>query len=232
MTQRIVIPVGSKTAENPLICSNYVQWIRAYFPDAELIVVDGSDSEHIHTLLSDISGVLMTGGVDVNPKHYNQAPHKKIGEINNDRDAVEMDVVKYAFSQRIPILGICRGLQIVNIFCGGTLFQDIESTGRASHKRDMEAQRDGIHTVCIQPGSRLASILHTNDLTVNSSHHQSVDVVGKGLTVSAVAEDGTVEALEGQNPDHPILLVQWHPERLENQQSSQLLLGAFSKAMQ
>ncbi len=228
---RILISVGDKNAANPLICSNYRNWIGNYCPDAEIIVVDASDLSRIEILMKDVGGVLLTGGCDINPALYHRPQDSKTVNVNEERDALELAILAPVFSQKIPLLGVCRGFQIVNIFLGGSLHQDIESLGLPSHKRDMDAGIDAKHVIQIERSSKLAAILGATDLTVNSSHHQSVDAVGKSLAVAAHAGDGTIEALEGTDPLHWVMLVQWHPERMKDMKWSAKILGAFKAAM-
>lgn len=231
MSGRILVSVGSKTAQDPRICTNYVRWLSAFFPDAEVVVVDVHDWQQIDAIIPTVNGVVLTGGADMDPALYKQARHHTT-KPDRERDTLEWAILKHVFAAHLPLLGICRGLQITNAFLGGTLVQDIESLGRPTHKRDEVAGRDRPHAIRIDPSTMFSRIVGATNLTINCSHHQSADRIGDGLRLAAVADDVTVEALEGISPDdHWIMLVQWHPERLEDQHSSTLLLQAFRSTM-
>ena len=163
-------------------------------------------------------GFLLPGSkADVDPRAYGALRHEKTDPADPKRDEVDRVLLEDAFVSRKPVLGICYGLQSLNVFKAGTLIQDIESKidhsiGRAVAKA---------HTITVEPQSRLAEIVATDSpsgvVAVNSSHHQSADIVGDGLRVVArCSEDGVVEALEGTASDHFVLAVQWHPERSVN----------------
>jgi len=163
--------------------------------------------------------VLLPGSrADVDPQKYGAARHEKTAETDARRDAVDRLLLEDAYRERKPVLGICYGLQSLNVYRAGTLVQHIESpidhsAGRAVPKA---------HTVTIEPQSLLSEIVGDaasvgKSVAVNSSHHQSADAVGDGLRVAAhSAEDGIIEALEGTAPGHFVLAVQWHPERSVN----------------
>ncbi len=160
--------------------------------------------------------VLLPGsGADVDPAKYGAARHKKTAPADAKRDTVDELLLDDAYEHRKPILGICYGLQSLNVYQSGTLVQHIESVINHSPGRTVAKA----HTVTIEPESRLAEIVGASEqVAVNSSHHQSAEVAGKGLRVVArSAEDGVIEALEGTAPEHFVLAVQWHPERSVNQ---------------
>lgn len=158
-------------------------------------------------------GLLFPGGADVDPRYYNEEPHEKLGEVDPEYDAFWLSAARYAREHRRAVLGICRGLQLLNVAFGGTLYQDLsERPGKTLGHRQHEHRHITIGTACIEPGTRLRRILGEETVPINSLHHQSVKEPGKGLTVSAYAEDGVVEGLE--SPDGLIVAVQWHPEDL------------------
>jgi len=163
--------------------------------------------------------VLLPGSpADVDPQKYHARRHKKTAPADAKRDTVDDLLLQDAFKTHKPVLGICYGLQSLNVYRSGTLVQHIESPINHSPGRKVAKA----HTVKIEPKSRLAEIVDASldaekTVAVNSSHHQSADAVGAGLRVVArCAEDGTVEALEGTAPEHFVLAVQWHPERSVN----------------
>lgn len=152
-------------------------------------------------------GLLMPGGVDIEPARYGQKTDEKCGKIDTDRDAAEWWMLEAFLPTQKPVLGICRGIQMLNVFQGGTLHQHIDGHS------DFKSRGTGCHRVNVVPGSRLESIVKESCLTVNSLHHQAVDALGKDMEVCAVSEDGIVEAVV--HTAHPFFLgVQWHPEHM------------------
>jgi putative glutamine amidotransferase len=163
-------------------------------------------------LLSRVSGLMLTGGGDVDPQVYGEAPHATIGRVIPERDAFEMALCRQALARRMPVLAICRGQQVLNVATGGTLVQDIPSQLAGAKDHDPDTERWAVaHQVNILPGTRLRAILGTDTVAVNSFHHQAVKDPGRGVVVSARAEDGVVEGIEV--PEQPFVVgVQWHPE--------------------
>lgn len=159
--------------------------------------------------LTGMAGLLLMGGTDVDPARYGSNAIPETDEPDYARDRAELDLIEEAVSREMPILAICRGLQILNVYHGGTLIQHLGST---RHAVDTEDKGAIAHEVSIEPESLLGRLAGTTRWSVNSRHHQAADKIGAGLTVVARdAEDGTVEGLE--RPDRPfVLAVQWHPE--------------------
>lgn len=174
-----------------------------------------------------LDGVLLAGGVDMDPATYGEEKTPLCGAIDPARDLVELQLVRWALADGKPVFGICRGLQVINVATGGTLYQDVSAECTAAIKHDYFPttgwQRDyPAHEVKLVNGTRLQQALATSSLTVNSMHHQGVDRLGDGLTVSALAPDGLIEGLE--LPNHPYLTaVQWHPESMASDHSSRML---------
>lgn len=165
--------------------------------------------------LDGVAGLVLTGGEDVAAERFGQAPHPAMGTPHGARDDCEIALARAAAERRVPTLAICRGAQVVNVALGGTLIQDIPSLRPAASNHDQSVRRtERVHGVAIEPGSALAETVGETLITVNTSHHQSVDVVAPGLRVSAVSPDGIVEALEPLASDWWMLAVQWHPEEL------------------
>jgi putative glutamine amidotransferase len=156
--------------------------------------------------LGALDGLLLSGGLDLNPALYGQDKHPEADEPNDARDRMEMGLLHEALERDVPVLAICRGMQLFNVEHGGTLQQHM--TGHQLHPED---RGEPAHGVNVEAGSRLAAILGGDRAAVNSRHHQAVDRVGEGLVVSARAEDGTVEALERADKRFAVA-VQWHPE--------------------
>lgn len=194
-----------------------------------------SDLSVIPEYLSRLDGLLLTGGADIEPSRYGQQPHPKLGETDPERDAFEIALVQQALAQDIPVFAICRGIQVVNVALGGTLYQHLpdECPSNIAHRQsDIGlARSDFSHTIEIKPTSRLASIVESSHISVNSHHHQAVREVAPGLEPVAWAPDGVIEALE--SPRHRFLLaVQFHPEETyPHDPPSQQLFAAFLKAL-
>lgn len=166
-------------------------------------------------LLDGVDGLLLTGsGPDLPPRLYGERQRYKFPLVSERRADFELDLVSQARDRDLPLLGICGGMQTVNVACGGSLFQDIPS--QVQHALDHSQQKNAIyvsHPVAVTPKSLLRKIVDRATLMVNSSHHQSVKQVAPSLVASAVAPDGIVEAIE--SPQHRFLLaIQWHPEFL------------------
>jgi putative glutamine amidotransferase len=163
-------------------------------------------------MVEHLDGLVLTGGADVEPKHYGQSPDEGLGAIEPDRDAWEMALLAAARDKGIPILAICRGMQLLNVVCGGTLRQHLELDEGAGHPQWDVDGHEMTHGVNVVEGT-LTAELFPGEIGVNSLHHQVIDEVGEGLVVSAKASDGVVEGLE--TPDGLIVAVQWHPELLK-----------------
>lgn len=162
--------------------------------------------------LMECDGLLMPGGDDIDPKHYGREREAKCGKSNPVQDSGELAVLETFLTTGKPILCICRGEQLMNVYCGGTLHQDITDRQKCKHS-DFAGRGKGCHKVSVMPGTKLHDILGSDVCFVNSMHHQAADTVPEGLAVSAVSEDGIVEGLEKK--DHPFFLgVQWHPEHM------------------
>jgi putative glutamine amidotransferase len=164
-------------------------------------------------ILDNCDGLLLSGGTDVDPKIFGEVAHTALGRVDGPRDPFEITLAREAVRRDMPVLGICRGIQVLNVALGGTLIQDIPSDVEGSVVHETGDDRLVIaHDVVIEPGSRLASLLSTTRLGVNSFHHQAAKRVGEGLTVSAKsAEDGIIEGLEMKDRTF-VVAVQWHPE--------------------
>lgn len=202
---------------------NYFNWI-SQSVDIEVIKLGYEDQNF--EAVKRCHGLILTGGEDVHPRFYNKPDYVTryhLDDIDEARDEFEWKLLDYAEKIKLPLLGICRGLQIANVFYGGTLIPDIPSFGKPDHTKYSEG-KDRHHSVAISEGSLLRDIAGTNAREVNSAHHQSVETVGKGLEINAISPDGIVEGLERKEKGDNsfLMLVQWHPERMIDQQ------GVFS----
>lgn len=169
-------------------------------------------NECIDDYIRIIDGLLLSGGVDADPILYNEEPHPALGRIDVDRDKVEIQLISKAISIGLPILGICRGIQILNVVAGGTLYQDINASFNNVLKHRQNAPGYyGTHGIEIYSESRLIKIIGQSKIRVNSFHHQAVKEVAPGFIISAVAHDGVIEGIESVNNKFAIG-VQFHPE--------------------
>lgn len=189
------------------------------------------DASKITEVLDHIDGLLISGGADVDPSVYGEYPKSYCGPSVQQRDRIEVKLIKEAYKRKMPIFGVCRGLQIMNATFGGSLFQDIPSdTGFNTHSINIYERNVPVHPVTIDPKSQLAKILGKDKTETNSYHHQSVNRVAKNGTVVATAPDGIVEGMEFQG-GHPFTLaVQWHPEMMYDAEDTRKLFTAFVKA--
>ena len=167
-------------------------------------------------------GLVLTGGEDVDPTRYGAAPHPRLEETDHGRDALELELIRSARARHRPILAICRGIQVLNVALGGTLYQDLQSErpGPIDHQ-----DKTGCHAIRVAPDSLLHRTLRTAAATVNSRHHQAVRDLAPGLRATAWAEDGLVEAVEWDAPW--MLAVQWHPEDF----TEMALFAGFAQAV-
>jgi putative glutamine amidotransferase len=168
----------------------------------------------LNTILPHLDGIVLPGGGDIAPELYGAEPAAESGGVDIERDRAEIALFGAALAAGLPILAVCRGIQLVNVARGGTLVQHLPAVTSEPHLI-VERRRELVHTVRIDPKSELADIIGADDLGVNSLHHQAVDRVGRGLEAVAWAEDGTIEGLEDR--DRRVIAVQWHPEQLPDQ---------------
>ena len=179
-----------------------------------LIVPPLSRASAAAVILDSVSGLVLTGGEDVDPARYGEKRHEKIRSINAARDATEIALIEGAKARGKPVLAICRGIQILNVALGGTLVQDIPSQLDTKIAHDEDSPRNSrSHDISIEPGSLIAKAVGTEHCTVNSFHHQSVKRVADGMRVTARSPDGVIEGLESAD-DWWVIAVQWHPEEM------------------
>lgn len=208
---------------------NYAGWIARYAPPgAEIVRLSCRAGNAAEAETCD--AILLSGGGDVDPVLYGgPAGHPKLGGVDPERDRFERTVMDGLLRRPRPFLGVCRGMQFVNVYMGGTLIPDVEDAGYPSHRAAPGAQT--FHPIAITGPGLLAGAVGATLGVVNSSHHQAVGTVAPALRAVARSEDGLVEALELPGFERFFLLVQWHPERLEDQSNpcggriAQLFLG-------
>ena len=195
-----------------------------------LVLPATTNAVEIARMLDRVDVLLLAGGEDVESCRYGESDHGRMGKVNRRRDAWEFALLDEAIRRQMPILGICRGCQVLNVRFGGTLWQDVPSDmpGSVSHR----LADNGEHSVSILSGSFLASLVTGQSISVNSRHHQAAKTVAPGFRVTAVSPDGVVEAIEGVS--YPAIGVQFHPESLFVRRGRKeflpLFRGAFGSA--
>lgn len=196
---------------------NYPAWIKGGSADIEIIRL--SHSENNAHEVETCQGVVFSGGVDIHPKLYGRSDISYPGspdKFDTKRDEFELEVFRQCRIHQKPVLGICRGMQLINVALGGSLYLDLETVGKEDHTR--HGLTDGIHEVTLIKNTLLFEISKEICGTVNSAHHQAVNKIAPSLKISAYSPDRVAEAAEYTEPDgkHWLLLVQWHPERLHH----------------
>ena len=180
-----------------------------------LIVPPSLDDDEVRALVAGVAGIVLSGGEDLDPATYGAKRHPATQPPHAGRDATELALVLAAREARRPLLGICRGIQTLNVALGGTLVQDLDSLRPSAirHARE-DAATERVHGITVQAGSRLATALGATHFDANSLHHQAVDRLADALRATAHASDGVIEGVETLSEDWWVLGVQWHPEEL------------------
>jgi len=176
------------------------------------LVVPVLEPTDVDAVLDGLDGLLLSGGGDIEPARYGQLPCEHVDGVDRARDAWELALVEAALERDLPIFGICRGLQVLNVARGGSLVQHLPDVTEQSH-RERERYADEIHAVEVQADSRVAEAMGLTTGRVNTLHHQAVDELGSGLRIVGRGDDGVVEAIEVVDGPRAIA-VQWHPELL------------------
>jgi putative glutamine amidotransferase len=190
-----------------------------------LIPSNNRDKNTLREYSKRIDGLLIPGSRDMDPKYYNQKPHKKLNPMNEERTISEYIVVEESIKNNVPVLGICGGMQFINVFFGGSLYQDIKSLIPSA----LNHENGVTHEISIAKDSQLKTVFKKSKIKVNSYHHQAIKKVGKGLIVSAYSNDNLVEALESEGKS--IIAVQWHPELTGDIYSKELFKHFINKAL-
>jgi putative glutamine amidotransferase len=226
-----LIGIPSRTIKDP--DGNESFGVRFTFPraveragGAPVLVPLKLSDETLRTIFSQLDGLLIAGGVDVHPSEYGESVEDYCGDIDLQRDAVELQMIRWALNDKVPVFGICRGIQAMNIAAGGSLYQDIpvQLQGKLWHQhRKGDPYNLLTHQIDIEPDSKLARVLGEQHAQVNSLHHQSVKDVAPGFRIVARATDGIVEGIEAMNGGFA-LGVQFHPEWLIDDDSRMVRL--------
>lgn len=182
--------------------------------------------EAIFDQLSNIDVLVLSGGSDVNPILYGEEPTSLLESVIDERDLYELELIRMAEKMHLPILGICRGLQILNVAYGGTLFQDLSFSSASIVHRQKTRRQEPSHSVDVKKGSILHSIFQEEKIFTNSYHHQAVKTLAEGFTISATSKDGVIEGIEKQGPA-TIVAVQWHPEMMATNDAIMLKLFRY-----
>jgi putative glutamine amidotransferase len=207
-------PTGSHALPGVKLNAQYIASVEAPGGTA-LLVTPTHDTRSVERIVGMCHALVLTGGEDVDPTRYGQAPHPALGEVSPERDAAEFAALEAAIRRGIPVLAICRGMQLLNVAMGGTLFQDLPSQRHDGVIHEQEAPvNERWHGATVGAETGIERIFGTRELFINSFHHQGVDRLGNGLRACVWAEDGLIEGFEGEGPAW-MYGVQWHPERGE-----------------
>ena len=221
---KIAMPQMGEDLFRKYMKSKYVSSIKR--ADGEVVWIDIENDEKATENALRCDGLLLPGGADVNPALYGQVKDEKCGAPNEKRDNAEPKMLKAFLDAGRPVLAICRGIQIMNVTLGGTLIQDIKDMQKDKHM-SFFTRGSHIHNIKIEKDSILFDVFKSERIPVNSMHHQAIDKVADRLKVTAMSEDGFVEAVEIE--DYPFCVgVQWHPEHMsKNNAKQQALFNAF-----
>ncbi len=188
------------------------------------------DLEVLHPLIDAMDGILVTGGNDLNPALWGERVSPASGRIIPERDDYDLDVLRYAYEKGKPILCICRGMQVLNVAFGGSLYQDLESVGLPGHNIRTTPRELAVHRVDITDRDSILYRIFGETVGTNSFHHQAVRAAGEKTRITAMSEDGVVEGIEVSG-GHPFVVgVQWHPEKMYNDPIQHKLFNAFIDA--
>ena len=182
-----------------------------------LPVLEHFDTNIIRSQINLVDGILIQGGVDVTPSLYGEEPVPELDITSKQTDEYILEIIKYAIDRKIPILGICKGMQLINVSFGGSLYQDLKYAGldSKSHRQSEDSITKPFHSINIEKNSLLNKILPNHEqIMVNSFHHQAVKELGKGLAIDAKADDGIIECIHYDDKSQWILGLQFHPEQL------------------
>ncbi len=213
---------GRRDQDAMLVSMDYAESISLAGGTPMAIAPINSD-DYLQSLVASIDGLVLSGGGDINPRHYNQSIQKGLGTVELERDIFELKLLSYAMQRQLPIFGICRGIQLLNVYFKGTLFQDIsrDTTKTINHAFSRAPKSAEVHRVDFVKDCAIKDCYSSASIYVNSLHHQAIDQLGDGLSVCAKSEDGYIEAVQyDANP--AVFGVQWHPEMMTRLHPEQL----------
>jgi putative glutamine amidotransferase len=215
---------------------SYIEELRKVGGVPWVIPLIPHDPDTLQEIFERLDGVFITGGVDVDPSLYGESKTPLCGTTDPDRDAVEIALLRHALTSELPILAVCRGIQILNVACGGTLYQDVSAQVPTALKHDYfptperPSRKFLAHDIEVKADTRLGKILGDSLVPVNSMHHQAIKKLAPNLVPTAVAPDGIIEGVEGADERY-MIAVQWHPEELtESQPGMARLFRSFAAA--
>jgi putative glutamine amidotransferase len=227
-----LIGIGSDINVTPGVrdrAYTYTTYVDALRRAGAIPVLIPPQPENARDLVEELDGIVLAGGDDCDPAVYGEEKHPTVEPMDVRRQEGDLTLARVAREHGIPTLGICLGVQVMNVAAGGTLVQDINTQLQTEIEHASEPEDRARHDVLIEKNTRLASILGANEINVNSSHHQAIKSIGDGLRVTAHAPDGIVEGLE--DPRHPFYVgVQWHPEDMPAADSASKIFRAFVEA--
>lgn len=207
----------------------YVTYVDALRRAGAVPVVIPPQPENAAEVLEAVDGLVLAGGYDCDPAVFGEKALPSVEPMDVRRQENDLSLAKLARERGMPTLGICLGVQVMNVAAGGTLIQDIPSQLETEIEHVSDPEDRARHDVLVESDTRLGRILGAAELNVNSSHHQAIRDVGRGLRVTAHAPDGVIEGLE--DPKHPFYVgVQWHPEDMNGEESAQRIFGALVEA--
>ena len=192
------------------------------------------DDDRLRAIYERLDGIVLPGGADVAPQAYGEEPIPDLNVVEAPRDRTELMLARWAFADDLPVLGICRGQQVLNVALSGSLWQDLRHRGVTSVEHsdaDGRARTALMHRVRLDPDSRLAQLIDETEIQVNSLHHQAIKTIAPQLRVTGKSDDGVIEAIE--SPDRRFLIaVQWHPEEIDDLPWVRRLFQGFARAAQ
>lgn len=217
MSKKPMIGLTTYNRESRKYCVVSVDYVNSTFAAGGLPVSIPTieKDEDFDSYIDMLDGILFTGGADIHPRYFNEEPPKEVNQLEPYRDKCELELFKRAYNRKMPILGICRGAQLINVALGGSLYQDInrQLPDTYGHNPKEAFGYDLFHSVDILDDTRLYDIFKEKNIYVNSFHHQSIKDLGKNLKIAALAKDNVIEGIESTD-DRYLIGVQWHPEIL------------------
>jgi len=219
--------LGAKGQTWHLLASDYIEVVERA-GGIPVIIPLLEDFDDIKTLVDKVDGVIFSGGNDISPHHYNLPFAEGVGELCSQRDKQEIRLMDYMIeSTTKPILGICRGCQLLNVALGGTIHPDLSQSGLNDHLFLESPKNNDVHSIDLVHNSNLFNIFKRDTIRVNSYHHQAIDVLADGLISSAQSEDGLIEAVELKQSGRFVLGVQWHPEMMSYNEDQNKIFEKF-----
>ena len=226
--ETVTAGIGAPEQSWQLLAEDYLRMIEKAGGIPVMLPI-GTDPLCACHLWERLDGILLSGGNDVSPMLYQERISPKCGALDNSRDQYEIALAKFAVERGIPILGICRGLQIFNVAFGGSLYQDLPSSGFELHTILTNPRNEGTHSVVLESETPLAKIMEASEIMVNSFHHQAVRSLAPPLQKMAVSEDGVIEAAYLPGAAFA-MAVQWHPEMMYDNEQQQKIASALVEA--